>query len=87
MLNYAWRPQLIFFSVRVAFNTPVGDIVYAFFGVFALRFALIVAIVAGPTWGFAWMTHRTLSIGAFMVHWESMPADVDFTPVAGVVAG
>ncbi len=78
--------MLILFPVRVAFYTPVGNIVNPLFGMFALGFTLIMAIVAGPIRVFAWVAYRTLPVGAFMVHWESVPADVDFAPIAGIVA-
>ncbi len=73
-------------SSRVTFNTTVSNIINAFLGVLALRFALLVAIIASPVRGFARVAYRTLPVGAFMVHREGVPADVNIAPIAGVVA-
>jgi hypothetical protein len=70
----------------MAFDAAIVYVGDAFLRMFADRLTLVVTIVASPIRSFAWVANGALPAGAFVIHREGMPIDMDVAPASSIVA-
>jgi hypothetical protein len=77
---------MLIFAIWVALGAAPADIGNASIAVLLFHFSLLVAVVACIGGCARRMACGATAISSFVIYWECVPADINVTPIAGIVA-